>query len=41
MIDIWTEPNPWQMVPTIIIFILCPVIETVRNMGIDRSQKQI
>jgi hypothetical protein len=26
MIDDWGPPNPWEIIPHIIIFILCPVI---------------
>lgn len=29
MIDDWGPPNPWEMIPHIVIFILCPVIGTV------------
>ena len=36
MIDDWGPPNPWEIVPHIIIFILCPIIGTV---GIWRLSK--
>lgn len=38
MIDDWGPPNPWEMIPHIIIFILCPAIGTVGIWGLTNKQ---
>jgi hypothetical protein len=39
MIDDWNNPSPWKMVPTIIIFILCPVIGVIGIWRLTSSKE--